>query len=123
MAPAQTNRKVNYRSQNRAYIETLEKLYLAAHPTKKSLMKKLMEYLETHPFIAKPNQVLFAVEERGVEGIQTGLLLVGEYNDKFNTGPDLGRFNAYGYVCRIRPKTRMAKKVAEGPPWSRASDD
>lgn len=58
----------------------------------------MVEYLETHSFLVKPDELLCAVEEQGVEGIQTSVMTRLQYNDKYNSGPDLGRFNSYAFV-------------------------
>lgn len=65
---------------------------------KKPLVKKLLEYLDTHPVTLKPSELLYAAEKDNGQGIQAGIMSIDDYYKKYVRGPNLPQQNAYAMV-------------------------
>lgn len=88
-----------YKSQNQFYINILEKSYREIRRAETlPLIRKAVEYLETHPFIAQDDEVLYAAQDYGIGEIKAGVLKTDDYSDKYSTYPDGFKHNAYGTV-------------------------
>lgn len=72
----QQNKKPSYQAQNRVYIEMIRPERDAMRQMQKPLVKKLLEYLETHPVTVKSSELLYAAENDSGQGIEGDVMSI-----------------------------------------------
>lgn len=87
-----------YKSQNQAYIDMMEEEYRTAPPVKKPLIRKAVEYLETHAVTASHDEALYAAQEYGVGEIKAGIIDTSVYHRIYCLPKGMRQHNAYAMV-------------------------
>lgn len=77
-----------YKEENQQYIDSMERSYAELpSPEKQPLIRKIIEYLETHPFTAKEGEAMYSYQdENGV--FETGVISEVDYKQRFYPMPE-----------------------------------